>query len=296
MLHDNRDEFIRALETTSARTGFPLLLLEKDYYLTMLLSGIHTLSHDLVFKGGTCLNKIYYAYYRLSEDLDFTLRLASDNPTRTARRQAIQPVKDKIVSYVRELGMTIQDLDNIGFNQSTQYIIDIDYESVVIGKPQSIKLEIGLRFNPILPTHKKTVTHQFLHPFTKEPLFEGGTVSCLDLTEIVAEKMRASATRLTIAPRDFYDLGFIIRSGFDFSNPRVWELLKNKLAEDGFDTELSGYRNNLGRSDTQISNMADRIEEELLAVLTPQEQKSFDLEQTLIRINKVIEQAIGSYH
>lgn len=287
MLHDNKEEFSRVLETTSAQTEFPLLLLEKDYYLTILLSGIHTLSENLVFKGGTCLNKIYYSYYRLSEDLDFSLKIPSDHPTRTIRRQAIKPVKEKVLSYVQSFGMNIQDLDNIGFNQSKQYIIYIDYDSVVVEKPQSIKLEIGLRFNPVMSTQNNKVVHRFLHPFTQEPLFEAGSISCLDLTEIVAEKMRASATRLNIAPRDFYDLGFIIRSGFDFSNPQVWELFKIKLAEDGFDTDMSIYRINLGRSQNEISQMASRIESELLAVLTPHEQKSFYLDQTLHQINDI---------
>ncbi len=292
MLHDNQDEFIKILEATSAQTGFPLMLLEKDYYLTILLSKINTVSEDLIFKGGTCLNKIYYSYYRLSEDLDFTLRLPSGNSTRKKRRQAIQPIKDRILSYAQTFGMNIQDLNNIGFNQSTQYIISIDYDSVVIEKPQYIKLEIGLRYNPILPTQNKAIMHKFLHPFTLEPLFDGGNVSCLDLAEVVSEKMRAGATRLNIAPRDFYDLGFIIQSGFDFRNTKVWELFQSKLAEDGFDTDLSKYRINLGRSKTEISDMAGRIDAELLAVLTPQEQESFDLEQTLMQINKISDQAM----
>ena len=93
MLHKNRDDFLRVLENTSARTGFPLLLIEKDYYLTVILSGIHTLSNDLVFKGGTCLNKVYYSYYRLSEDLDFTLRLPSDPPSRAVKQKGIKPIK-----------------------------------------------------------------------------------------------------------------------------------------------------------------------------------------------------------
>ena len=38
MLHNNRDDFLRVLENTSARTGFPLLLIEKDYYLRVELT------------------------------------------------------------------------------------------------------------------------------------------------------------------------------------------------------------------------------------------------------------------
>jgi len=35
------------------------------------------------------------------------------------------------------------------------------------------------------------------------------------LNEIVSEKLRAAVLRLKVAPRDFYDLDFIIRHGFD---------------------------------------------------------------------------------
>jgi predicted nucleotidyltransferase component of viral defense system len=128
----------------------------------MMLSQINTLGEDLVFKGGTCLNKIYYSYYRLSEDLDFTLKLPSDRPSRTVKQKSIKPVRNGILPYVRKFGMRIEDLDNVGHNESSQYIWHIGYDSVVLEKPQSIKLEIGLRFNPILPTPQKKINHRFL--------------------------------------------------------------------------------------------------------------------------------------
>ena len=53
-------------------TGFPIMLLEKDYHLTKILHKISEKNiENLVFKGGTCLNKCYLGFYRLSEDLDF---------------------------------------------------------------------------------------------------------------------------------------------------------------------------------------------------------------------------------
>ena len=213
MLHDDKENFLKVLEVTSAQTGFPFLLLEKDYYLTIVLSSINRLSENLIFKGGTCLNKIYYSYYRLSEDLDFIMLLPSEKLSRSGKRKIIKPIKDNILSYVGSYGMTIDDVNNIGRNESSQYIFYIDYDSAVLGSKQSIKLEIGLSFNPILPISKQTVSHKFLHPFTKEPLFDGGQINCLALKELVAEKMRATATRLTIAPRDFYDISFLIKAG-----------------------------------------------------------------------------------
>lgn len=243
---------------------------------------------NLVFKGGTCLNKIYYPNYRLSEDLDFSMVLSSEKLTRTQRRKSIKPVKQSILPYVNSFNMRIDNIDKAGNNESTQYIYYISYDSAVLDKPQSIKLEVGLRYNPILPVSTSQIRHIFLHPFTQEPLFEVGRVNCLSLKELVAEKMRATATRLSIAPRDFYDLDFIIRSGFNFQDYELWDLFKKKLSEDGFEPDLIKYRISLGRSTREISEMAARIDAELLAVLTPQEQKAFDLDKTLQLINDTL--------
>jgi predicted nucleotidyltransferase component of viral defense system len=257
--------------------------------MTLLLSGINTLNDNIVLKGGTCLSKIYYSYYRLSEDLDFTLIMPKGKVTRLMRRNAIKPVKEKIQSFAKGFGMRIENVDKAGHNESTQYIYYVNYDSVVLGKKQSIKIEIGLRFNPFLTCSKQKVNHKFMHPFTKEPLLDGGVVYCLAIKELVAEKMRATATRLAIAPRDFYDLGFLVKADFNFRDNELWKLFKRKLDEDGFDNNLSKYRINMGRSEKEIKEMDSRIETELLDVLTLEEKKAFNLNSTL----RIINQALG---
>lgn len=287
MLHNDKEEFLKILERTSAQTGFPLRLLEKDYYITVILSKVNELSKDLVFKGGTCLSKVYYFYYRLSEDLDFTLKLPADTSTRAMRSNAMKPIKEEIRTFLKNFGMSIGGLDKAGHRESTQYIYYLDYDSVVLNKKESIKLEIGLRFNPILSTVINKVNHKFLHPFTNEPLFDAGSVNCLALKELVAEKLRAAATREVIAGRDFYDLGYLLRGGFNFKDKELLSLFKKKLEEDGFSSDLKKYRVNLGRSEKEINEMESRIKDELFPVLTIDEQKSFDMQKTLEELNRV---------
>lgn len=287
MIHENKEEFLKVLNSTAAQTPFQLDLLEKDYYLSLLLSGIGILSDDLIFKGGTCLSKAYYSYYRLSEDLDFSMKLP-EQVTRTVRREVIQPVRGKIQTFAKNYGMSIEGAEKAGRNESKQYIYYVDYDSVVLEKKQSIKIEIGLRFNPMLPTVKRKVSHKFLHPFTKEPLFDGGSVSCLALKELVAEKMRAAATRLVIAPRDFYDLEFLLKAGFNLGDKELWRLFKEKLAEDGFEADLKKYRVNFGRSEKEIEDMKSRVEGELIDVLTLEEKERFNLHEALDGLNGVL--------
>ena len=288
MIHENKEDFIKALGRASKKKGFLLPLIEKDYYLTLILSQVHELSEDLIFKGGTCLNKVYYAYYRLSEDLDFSMILPQYKVTRGQRRKCIQPVKDRIRKFVEQFGMRIDDAGNPGRNESKQYVYYFIYQSALRSIETKIKFEIGLRFNPIAPVEKRQVQHVFLHPFTGEPLFDGGKVNCLSLNEIVSEKLRAAALRLKIAPRDFYDLDFILRNRFDLSDKKVMDLFKKKIEEEGGDTNLKKYLVNLGRPDAEIKDMRSRIKEELFEVLTPDERKNFDLDTALKRINKAM--------
>jgi len=290
MLHSDREEFIKVLERTSAQTGFTLRLLEKDYYITVILSTINELSNNLVFKGGTCLSKIYYSYYRLSEDLDFTLKLPVDNPTRTMRRSIIKPIKENIRSILNNFDMSIENLDNAGHNNSTQYVYYLDYHSVILDRKESIKLEIGLRFNPVLPMVSKKINHKFLHPFTKKPLFSAGSVNCLALKELIAEKLRVAATREMIAARDFYDIGYLIGEGFNFNDFDLLALFKKKLEEDGFSSDLSKYRANLGRADREIKGMKERIKDELFPVLTIEQQRVFDIHKILEKLNNVFKE------
>ncbi len=189
MLHSNKDEFLKILERASAQTGFPLRLLEKDYYITVVLSGINELSNDLVFKGGTCFSKIYYSYCRLSEDLDFTLNLSTNDATRSIRRNAIKPIKEVIRPFLKRFNMRINNLDKAGHRESTQYNYYLDYGYAELKKKESIKLEISVRFNPLRPVARKEVNHKFLHAFTNEQPFGAGSVNCHVLKEFVAENV-----------------------------------------------------------------------------------------------------------
>jgi len=288
-IHEDKERFLKLVDQIASQTGFYTPLMEKDYYLTLILSRVHELSENLIFRGGTCLNKIYYAYYRLSEDLDFSMRLP-DPVTRGNRSKAMSPIKDKIERFAAQFGMRIDNKEKAGRNENRQYVYYFSYDSAVQPTRQTIKFEIGLRFNPIAPPEKKSVQHKFIHPFTKEPLFEGGQIVCLSLNETVSEKMRAAALREVIAPRDFYDLDFILKNGFNLAHKQVVEIFKQKLTEDKGDTDLKKYHLNMGRTDAEIKDMRSRIETELFEVLTLEERKNFELDAALSRINKAMKE------
>lgn len=84
-VHEDPDLFAEAINFTSATTGFAARLIEKDYFASVLLRHLCSGSADLVFKGGTCLSKVYWGFSRLSEDLNFSVAVPLD-ATRSQRR------------------------------------------------------------------------------------------------------------------------------------------------------------------------------------------------------------------
>lgn len=288
MIHSNKEEFIRTLERTAKNKGFLLHLMEKDYFLTLLLSRVQELSEKLIFKGGTCLNKIYFSYYRLSEDLDFSLMLPQYEATRGQRRKCIQSIKEKISNFAKMLGMRLDESENPGRNESKQYVYYFVYRSILRNIDTRIKFEIGLRFNPIGPIENHQIHHIFVHPFTGDPLFDGGRINCLSLNELIAEKLRAAALRKKIVPRDFYDIDFVLRNKFNLTNLEVIKLFKKKLQEDNAVTDLDKYKFNLGRSDEEIKEMKSSIVAELFDVLSPVERENFNMDEAFKRINQAM--------
>jgi hypothetical protein len=86
------DVFREFLSYSEADTGFTGSLIERDYFCSLLLQYFFGSETSLVFKGGTCLSKVYVNFYRLSEDLDFIIPVTADS-TRPQRSTMSAPVK-----------------------------------------------------------------------------------------------------------------------------------------------------------------------------------------------------------
>lgn len=74
-LHQDKEAFEALLLNVSQRTGIRSDIIEKDYYLTLLLSELAEKQNTLpaYFKGGTALYKAIGRMKRFSEDIDLTV-------------------------------------------------------------------------------------------------------------------------------------------------------------------------------------------------------------------------------
>ncbi len=256
-------------------------IVEKDYYLTVVLNNIETLLSDkIVFKGGTLLNKVHLNYHRLSEDLDFTYYGKEDLSSRTQRSKAITPIRSKMPGFLKTLELKSDEPEGEGFNNSTQYVFNIKYPSLITAKDENIKIEISLRQSPIDKPVHNVIKHFYKDPFTGEDLIPTNKVLSLSFNEAVAEKLKASITRKDVAIRDYYDLWHIAEAKFDFIDKKFIHLFRKKLAGEGY---TGDFRNNFGLGQQQIDLLRRRVETDLIPVIRAGEK--FDLDKTFERFN-----------
>ena len=72
-LHNNRAEFLTAINLATEKYGVLPAVAEKDYYVTLILRGLAERLPFIVFKGGTSLSKCHKVIKRFSEDIDVAL-------------------------------------------------------------------------------------------------------------------------------------------------------------------------------------------------------------------------------
>jgi len=270
--HDSDpDIFQEALSYSEATTGFTATLIEKDYYCSLILQYFFDSDTSLVFKGGTCLSKVYADFYRLSEDLDLIIPVTA-NISRDQRRANIKPFKrifDELPTVIP--GMTILEVFE-GHNESRQYIGYLVYKSAVIEKQEKIKVEVGLR-EPLLSRVESKIAHTLVvNPFSGQPLLPNFTVRAMAIREAYAEKFRAAMTRKDPAIRDFFDIFYAVRKvGLDSQDPDFFSLVRAKIKVPGNDqVDVSAERKR---------ELERQLEGQLKPVLRPADFVSFNFDE-----------------
>lgn len=279
----DREKLKDIIPAIAGKMKFRPAIVEKDYYLTVILNNIETLLTDkIVFKGGTMLNKVHLNYHRLSEDLDFTYN--AEFTARSQRSKAISPIREKMSSFLNALNLTSDNPQGEGFDNSRQYVFKVKYPSVLMVKDDMIKIEISLRQPPIEKPVNTEIKHFYQDPFTGEDLFPLGKVLSLSWKEAVAEKLKAAISRKDVAIRDYYDLWYISEFGFDFYDKNFIQLFKRKVIDEGY---AGDYKENFGLNADKLSILRKQIDGLLKPVIRSGEE--FDLDKVLERFNIILQ-------
>src|SRR6056297_3012098 len=102
-LHKNTDTFKAAIQETSDYFEIRDYLIEKDYWITFVLSQLakSTFVKSVVFKGGTSLSKAFRLIDRFSEDVDIAVMSQPDWSGKKIKT-LIRNVEKKITTNLTE--------------------------------------------------------------------------------------------------------------------------------------------------------------------------------------------------
>ena len=199
----------------------PEAVIERDYVLAWLLSGLaaHPLRELLAFKGGTALRRCWFADYRFSEDLYFTL-------TRPISLEEILARLNEIfVAVEAACGLRIAfDREDRHGHQNT-HTFYLRYQGPL---PAANDVKVDITIDEVLcfPLQDRAIQRTY---DSFDDLPEGPTVKVYAIEEIVIEKLLALSDRARNEPRDLYDLWYL----FDAMDLHIAEMrteLDTKLA------------------------------------------------------------------
>jgi predicted nucleotidyltransferase component of viral defense system len=211
------------------------ILLEKDLYLQGIIAELSESDYfrkNFVFKGGTCLTKAYFGYYRFSEDLDFTWINQELFEGKSAKqiRKIISKEIDSLIEIINKISLKFEldfkpDKSNkkyLNFGGSNSLTtLKINYTTINGGK-SFIKLQVNFLEQLIYPIKKQGIVPigfsfkerlDLEYPQYSGMLTKKSNLFVYDLREIASEKIRAVLTRKGFKIRDLIDLYKISNNG-----------------------------------------------------------------------------------
>lgn len=276
---DDPDLLRQAIGYTAYQTGFSPRLIEKDYFCSVVLEYLAARDTELTFKGGTCLAKVHSGFYRLSEDLDYSISTPpnASRKERSRRGGRLGPIVHDIPEHLPGF----QILAPLrGANESTQYNAVVGYRSLLESRVEPISVEVGLREPTLVAPQQAPSNTMVLNPVNGRPLVDASFVSCLSYQEAMAEKLRAALTRRDVAIRDFFDVDHAVLNGrLDVRDRSLLELLRRKK-------EVAGA-GAVDVSAERLEQLSGQLEGELQPVLRKQDFDQFDLDRAIRTVRAV---------
>ena len=269
-------------------------LIEKDVMIRKILFHLmqdKDFSQNYVFKGGTCLTKCYFGYYRFSEDMDFTY-LNQEDFIKKPKSKIREIMSDKI----NKLGELIEvitkklDLDfkmekenkrYFQFGGSNAFVtFKIWYNSKELENKTFVKIQVNhieklnypikeLNIGFIIPRNLEKDFY-FMASEDAETFLKPVKIKAYDLKEILIEKVRAILTRRGIKTRDFIDIYLIIKFLKEDINDYKKEIIEKTL----FMLKYEKYLINLLKKQGSFKSL--KLEDKENILLEPINKKDFD--------------------
>ena len=140
-LHEDREMFRTIVEQVAEESGKNSIVIEKDYYVTMILRLLSEQLELCVFKGGTSLSKGFHVINRFSEDIDITFNEhIGESRRKKLKHVVLKGISEKLGMPIVNWDETQSDRDYNAYFFSYTSVFALEDERL----PQYVKLEMAL--------------------------------------------------------------------------------------------------------------------------------------------------------
>lgn len=277
---ENRELFRDVILLVSERSEVSEDIVEKDYYVTMILKKLSEIDYPVVFKGGTSLSKAFHVIDRFSEDIDITFtEHLGEARRKKLKYNILKPIAD-------ELSLDIRNFNMIESDKNLNHY-DFYYESVVNDRianaiPPYVKLETSL-MSYAFPTEERELSNYILDVLGTA---EEELMRTCDLTPF---SMRVQSLNRTLIDKIFAVCDYYMQ-GKNHRNARhlydIYKLSEQIEIDDRFLEMVSEVRNHRIGLGPQIAPAAP-LDVDILSLaeaLCDQDFYKDDYEETTVKL------------
>ena len=214
-LHNNKESFNNLISIISDYYKIDAALIEKDYYVTLVLKELANSVPTLIFKGGTSLSKCFKIIDRFSEDIDLTLE--SDSQTQGQKKK----MKNSIIETCLKLELHIQNVDAIRSMR--------DYNSYKVEYP------IKHSFNGIRPllliettyiTKSYPCEKRYATSIVYDYLYETGNVQLIKKYELQPFEIKVQSLERTLVDKVFAICDYYTSKRIERNSRHIYDISK----------------------------------------------------------------------
>lgn len=277
MLHENREIFEDILLRVSAEYGIDAAIIEKDYFVTLLLRNISLLVPDIIFKGGTSLSKCYHLIDRFSEDIDLSI-FEEVKPSESRRRK----LKESIIKAIEISELSLDNKDDIRSRRDfNKYIIT--YPSVFVSSAVNSKLIIETAvFTGIYPTEIRTAGNYIFDYLAENNLLELIGTKITEPFPIKVQKPERTLIDKVFALCDYYLAGNCEQHSRHIYD--IYKLFANIKPDDSLKELINKVRNERKPLRTCLSAQDNVDINALLAEIIKNETYKADYNSTTFKL------------
>lgn len=216
MLHNNRELFEQAVLKTAEYLKIDAGIVEKDYYVTLILKEISLTVPDLVFKGGTSLSKCHKVINRFSEDIDLTVEYET-KPSEGKRRS----LKKNIVDTIEKSGLVLANPDEIKSRREfNKYIVDYPSIFTQAGLKNHLQIETMIKIRAY-PNQEMNAASLIYDYFVKE-----GFSELIDEYELAPFTIKVQSAERTFVDKIFALADYYLADNVTEHSRHIYDLYK----------------------------------------------------------------------